>query len=258
VVIAQEPFHAEIFMKDPTVLVTSEPSDSKRDEFWKPYLAAVHARSDPWLDYSNHRVQLQSLAAALDAAGGVLGRTCLDAGCGRGQLSLALQALGAAGVTGVDVAAATIQELQAKHPTLQWRLGNISDTPTYAQLGQFDLVFALEVLQFVAIDSCLDLLWRSTRPGGRLIALVPNRDCPIVSKTVQRFSARYASVSPNELKVKLSSLADVDFWACRGFWFRNDQRIAPYDLSAWTVDPTWERPPNRLLFIAQRAKEAPQ
>jgi SAM-dependent methyltransferase len=246
-------------MKDPTVEVPTEgPGTGQPEDFWKPYYAALHTRPDPWLDYSNHRVQLQSLAAAIDATGGVLGRTCLDAGCGRGQLSLALRALGASAVTGIDVAAVTIQELQTKHPSCQWSLGSISDAATYAHLGRFDLVFAFEVLQYVALDSCLALLWRSTRPGGRLVALVPNRDCPIVAKTVQRFSGQYAPVAPNELKAKLSSLADLEFWACRGFWFRNDQRIAPYDLSPWTADPTFEKPPNRLLFIAQRAQEAQQ
>ena len=244
-------------MKDPARNVVGEGPGAGREAFWKTYYAALHARPDPWLDYSNHRVQLQSLAAALDATGGVLGRTCLDAGCGRGQLSFALEALGAAAVTGVDIAADTVKTLQEKHPTCQWRQGSISDPGTYADLGRFDLVFAFEVLQYAVLDNSLALLWHSTRPGGRFIALLPNRDCPIVARTMQRFPGQYGPVSPSELKAKFSALPDLDFWACRGFWFRSDQRIAPYDLSPWTDDPTWEKPPNRLLFIAQRPAEAP-
>ena len=243
-------------MKDSPIDGATEGPGTERGQFWKAHYDAVYAQPNPWLDYSNHRVQLQSLAAALDAAGGVLERTCLDAGCGRGQLSLTLQAFGAAAVTGIDINAASINELQAKHPTCRWIPGSISDAATYADLGRFDLVFALEVFQYVALDSCLSLLWRSTCPGGRLIALVPNRDCPIVGKTVHRFSGQYAPVSPNELRARLSALEDLEFWACRGLWFRSDQRIAPYHLSLWTADADWERPPNRLLFIAQRAPEA--
>src|SRR5215471_19293268 len=126
--------------------------NSGRDEFWEPYLTNLHARKEPWLDYSNHRVQLQSIAAALGSAGDVLGRTCLDAGCGRGQLALSLQALGAGAVTGIDVNPATIEDLQKEYPSCRWRTGSISDPSTYVDLGLFDLEFALEVLQYVPLD----------------------------------------------------------------------------------------------------------
>ncbi len=240
-------------MKDATTGAGSQVPVAGGDEFWRTHYDNVHAQPNPWLDYSNHRVQLQSFAAALDAAGGVLGRTCLDAGCGMAQLGLAVQAIGAAAVTGFDVNPAAVERLQANYPSCRWTQGSISDEATYADLGRFDLVFALEVLQYVTLDSCLPLLWRSTAPGGRLIALAPNRDCPIVTKTVERFSGQYAAISPMELKSALSSLEDLAFWACRGLWFRSDQRIAPYELSPWTTDAVWEKPPNRLLFVAQRA-----
>jgi len=243
-------------MKELTLDVASESPGAQRDEYWKAHYRAVFAQPNPWLDYSNHRVHLQSLAVALEAAGGVLGRACLDAGCGRGQLSIALQGLGAAAVTGFDVNAVAIDELRAKHPSCEWLAGSISDPATYANLGRFDLVFALEVLQYVTLDGCLPLLWNATGPGGRLIALVPNRECPIVGKSMQRFSGQYGAISPSELQAAVSGLEDLQFWACRGLWFRDDQSIAPYDLSPWTEDAGWERPPNRLLFIAQRAPEA--
>lgn len=242
-------------MKELTIGVAPEAAGAQRDEYWKAHYRAVYAQPNPWLDYSNHRVHLQSLAAALDAAGGVLGRTCLDAGCGRGQLSLALHAFGAAAVTSFDANAAAIDELRAKHPACQWLPGSISDPATYANLERFDLVFALEVFQYVTLDSCLSLLWRATRPGGRLIALVPNRDCPIVVKTVEKFSGQYAAASAQEVNVAVSALEDLEFWACRGLWFRGDQRIAPYELSTWTANAAWEQPPNRLLFVAQRLPE---
>src|SRR5712664_2752944 len=48
--------HPEMVMKEPTVEISSESAGAGHDESWAPYLAAVHARPDPWLDYSNHQV----------------------------------------------------------------------------------------------------------------------------------------------------------------------------------------------------------
>src|SRR5215471_18866829 len=102
-------------MKNPTVEVVSEPCASGLPEFWEPHYEAVFAQCNPWLDLSNHRVHLQGLAAALDASGGVLGHTCLDAGCGMGHLPLALKAFGAASVTAVDFNGVMLDELRRKH-----------------------------------------------------------------------------------------------------------------------------------------------
>lgn len=242
-------------MKELTLNVAESVLLSPRDEFWNTHYNTVYSQPNPWLDLSNERVQLQGFAAAIEASGGVLEKACLDAGCGRGQLSRALQAFGATTVTGFDINRQGVEELRASHPSCRWVQGNISDPSTYLGLGKFDLVFALEVLQYVALDKCLPLLWGATRPGGRLIGLVPNSKCPTVQKTMRRFSGQYAAISTDELKQVVSSLEGLEFWACKGLWFRDDQRIAPYDLSQWTSNPDWQMPPNRVLFLAQRARE---
>ena len=52
--------------------------------------------------------------------------------------------------------------------------------------------FVLEVLQYVPLAEALGALWERLLPGGRIVGVVPNADCPIVSRTRARFGANYA------------------------------------------------------------------
>jgi len=56
-------------------------------------------------------------------------------------------------------------------------------------------------------------------PGGRLICVVPNGDCPIVRNTSARFSGLYAAPSPDELLTGIKRLAHVESSAIRGRTF---------------------------------------
>jgi 2-polyprenyl-3-methyl-5-hydroxy-6-metoxy-1,4-benzoquinol methylase len=233
-------------------------ANAPREEYWSAHYEAFHPHAPSWLDYSNERVQVQSFALALDACGGLGGRSCLDAGTGKGQFAIALRALGAHAVTGIDLVPSTIRELRSRYPEIEWRSGSVVDETTITGLAPFDVIFALEVLQYVALGKFLALWWPLVAPGGRLIGLVPNRDCPIVQKTVERFRGLYAPCSVPDLAGGISSLDGLGMWSMRGCWFRSDQRIAPYEISQWTTAPAWQSPPNRLLFVAERtAKKQP-
>jgi 2-polyprenyl-3-methyl-5-hydroxy-6-metoxy-1,4-benzoquinol methylase len=71
-------------------------------EFWRAYYEEVFAKGTSYLDLSNETIQLQTFGAVLDGVGGVTGKSCLDVGCGWGQLARVLHVLGAASVCAID------------------------------------------------------------------------------------------------------------------------------------------------------------
>src|SRR5271156_263739 len=139
------------------------------DGYWRSYYTGVHGQGQEWLDYSNEMVQVQGFGLSLEAAGRGVGRSALDVGCGMGRFTQLLHALGAAPVTGLELIAETVAALRQRVPAISWLAGDAADPASYAQLPTCDLVFALEVLQYVPFAPTIALLWRLVHPGGRLI-----------------------------------------------------------------------------------------
>jgi 2-polyprenyl-3-methyl-5-hydroxy-6-metoxy-1,4-benzoquinol methylase len=216
--------------------------------FWSNHYEQVFATSDEWLDFSNERVQNQTFGVCLEAAATVQGRRCLDLGCGRGQFSRVL--LGCGGiVTAVDAT----ETARVPVPGIEWREGNLLDEDTLASLPKFERVFMLEVLQYLPLDT-IARVWAHVEPGGRLVGVIPNSECPIVQKTVERFQGRYLPQSPESLLGALGALPDLALAAMRGLTFGDSQEITPYRLSSWysTSPDDLPVPPNRLQFVAIR------
>jgi 2-polyprenyl-3-methyl-5-hydroxy-6-metoxy-1,4-benzoquinol methylase len=226
-------------------------------EFWKNYYTKVFRNSEgqpvPWLDYSNERVQAQIFSLVLEAAGPLVGRDCLDVGCGWGGFSLCIASLGGE-VTGIDLTENMIVELRSLHPEVRWIAGNFLEPGTLGSGESFDLITAIEVLQYVSLEEAVSFLWKHLKPGGRLVGALPNADCPIVQRTICRFHGHYNSIATSELISLLKTFPNLDAWAISGLSFRDDQKIWPYEASPWITNPEWkDRVPNRLLFVAQKA-----
>ncbi len=128
-------------------------------------------------------VRLGFVREAIDAHWGgdaaalkpLAGKRALDVGCGAGLLCEPLARLGAA-VTGVDAAPENIAAA-SEHATgaglaIDYRAGELSGL----NLGQFDLVTCMEVLEHVADKGAFVAgLAASLAPGGLLILSTPNR-----------------------------------------------------------------------------------
>ena len=228
---------------------------STQKDHWTNYYTGLAQTAGHYLDYSNDRVQTQSFTAALEAMGTVFDARCLDVGCGRGQLSRTLRALGAAHVVAIDVVPAMIESNRAQSPDIDWRLGDISSIP---DSERFDRVLLIEMLQYVPIAPTIAAAWRLVVPGGRLVAIVPNRECPIVQRAVSKFDQLYAPPTPAELASIAAGLPDVAWWGLRGMHFQADQTLCPYSLTEWTrTASAWSSPPNRLQLACTRLA-APQ
>lgn len=145
-------------------------------EWWDPKgSSAMLHRLNP--------VRLEFIREAIDAHWGgdaasrkpLAGKRALDVGCGAGLLCEPLARLGAA-VTGVDAAAENIAVARA-HATgsglaIDYRTGELAAL----ELGRFDLVTCMEVIEHVADKSAfVAALAASLAPGGLLILSTPNR-----------------------------------------------------------------------------------
>jgi SAM-dependent methyltransferase len=227
--------------------------ESTYKSFWNDYYSNFKGKDVPWLDYSNERVQSQTFALALEAAGPISGRRCLDVGCGNGQICLCLKALQAAEVTGIDFMAEFVEKNRKKNPAIRWVCGDLTDPNVYGILEEYDRIFMLEVLQCLSShEEVITKLWGKIPSNGRFIAAVPNRDCPIVVKTTERMPGTYTPSSFSELRSIFTKLPALEWWAIRGLSFQADQQLLPYFPSPWTTEPRWAIIPNRLLFVLQK------
>ena len=103
------------------------------------------------------------------------GKSALDVGCGAGLLCEPLARLGA-DVTGVDAApentAAAAHHAEGSGLDIRYMAGELADL----DLGQFDLVTCLEVIEHVADKGAfVHQLAESLAPEGLLILSTPNR-----------------------------------------------------------------------------------
>jgi 2-polyprenyl-3-methyl-5-hydroxy-6-metoxy-1,4-benzoquinol methylase len=223
---------------------------STQEQFWSSYYAEVVKTGDAWLDYSNERGQAQIFGLALEGAGPISARSCVDIGCGWGQFSRSLSALRASRVTGVDIVPEMIAQHRREHPHIRWLCGSLQSPDLLEQLGSYDIAFVLEVLQYVPLAEVLDAIWERLLPGGRIVGVVPNADCPIVSRTRARFGTNYAPPSLHRIDAVVQAWGELEHAAYRGLSFGSDQRLAPYEVSSWRTSRGWEAEPNRIQFVA--------
>lgn len=236
-----------------------------RDEieaFWRTRYAKLRTTEDgrpaTWLDYSSdevrgQRLQAQTFALVLEAAGTVDGLRCLDAGCGWGRLTTTLAALGAA-ATGLDLIDATIEALRREHPGVAWATGNFLESATLAALGTFDRVIAVESFQCAGPPAAsLRALWTSVAPGGRLVASMPNAACPIVQRALASLAGTLFAITPAEMAAEIRALPDLAHFAMRGLSFGADQWVAPYEVSPWAQDVRAWPVANRMMIVVERS-----
>jgi 2-polyprenyl-3-methyl-5-hydroxy-6-metoxy-1,4-benzoquinol methylase len=232
---------------------------SELESYWNSYYAdqAFAAGGDPdlMLDYDNQPLTSQAQAVVMDAIGPVIGKKVLDVGCGWGYLARCVHAMGAQ-VTGLEQVAEIVETLKTKSPQIEWIAASILEAATFQQLGNFDIVTAVESLQYVDFKTAVETLWNRVGAGGRLVVIIPNSDCEIAQRAASRFEGRYMPVSPEKMIETAESLSGVELWRFRGMTFADDQRLQPYTVSRWfkaSETPDWVGVPNRLAMVIKRA-----
>jgi 2-polyprenyl-6-hydroxyphenyl methylase / 3-demethylubiquinone-9 3-methyltransferase len=103
------------------------------------------------------------------------GKRVLDVGCGAGLLAEPLARLGG-DVTGVDAAAENIAVASAHAADSGLSITYLHGDIAALDIGQFDLICAMEVLEHVADKAAfLSALSAKLAPGGLMILSTPNR-----------------------------------------------------------------------------------
>lgn len=237
-------------------------SERERIEaFWRERYARIRLTADgaaaTWLDYSSdpqrgQKLQAQTFALVMEALGIVEGKRVLDAGCGWGRFTMALATLGALPV-GLDIMDSTLAALRDTHPTIEWITGNFLDPATLDKIGLFDRAVAIESFQCAGPPlASLEALWSVIAPGGRLVVITPNAQCPIVQKALAAMTGNLFAVGPDELVDTARRLPGLARYALRGLTFATDQWIAPYDASPWAQDAAEWPTANRLMLLCER------
>ena len=226
-----------------------------QEAFWADHYRDVFQQENPWLDYSNERVQAQTFALCLEGGGPLQGRRCLDVGCGWGQFSTCLASLRAAEVIGADIVESAILSHRTKFPHIRWECGSPTDAPFLKGLGDFDLIFLLESVQYFSPEQALPLLWERLRPAGRMVIVTPNGNCPIVSRVRERFQGNYAPPNLEKIAQIVDPWKDLAVWKARGLHFGNDQRVVPYETTPWGETLFGGKEPNRLQIVLCKAAD---
>ncbi len=119
-------------------------------------------------------LEAERAAAILALLGrtGLVAPRILDLGCGRGQLSAVLSAMGP--TTGVDLSDEAIAAARGRWPDVTWIAGDLfrTDLPSFA----FDAVVSQEVIEHVEDQPrYLEIAADALRPCGFLVVTTPNR-----------------------------------------------------------------------------------
>jgi 2-polyprenyl-6-hydroxyphenyl methylase/3-demethylubiquinone-9 3-methyltransferase len=145
-------------------------------EWWDPKgsSAMLHRLNPVRLGFVRDAIDGHWTDAAASARP-LAGRRALDVGCGAGLLCEPLARLGAA-VTGVDAAAENIAAAQVHAGgaglPIDYRHGDLA----HLELGQFDLVTAMEVIEHVADKPAfVAALAAALAPDGLMVLSTPNR-----------------------------------------------------------------------------------
>jgi 2-polyprenyl-3-methyl-5-hydroxy-6-metoxy-1,4-benzoquinol methylase len=169
------------------------------------------------------------------------------------MLTRMLHLLGA-DVHAFDFVQQRIDEHRARNPEIHWSCMNVEDWASRCDESSFDIVIASEVLQYVDFEAVAAKLHRTVRPGGRLVIVIPNSDCPIIRRTFQRFDGQYVGISLADITTLTHRVFPNSRCLWRGLCFREDQTMFPYEASAW-CDPSMLGEPeraNRIQLVVDR------
>lgn len=97
----------------------------------------------------------------------------LDLGCGSGKLTNALREMGHE-VIGIDNSRSGIDAAKRHFPETEFRCENVYEISSAEELGEFDLVIAIEVIEHLYYPrKLIQSARRFVRPGGTVVVSTP-------------------------------------------------------------------------------------
>lgn len=173
--------------------------------------------------------------ARITAGNDLAGASVLDIGCGAGGVAMALVALGAGHVTGIDIeepVLARARELVAAHG-LQTRitLQRVAPGPLPFPPGTFDIVFSKDSIVHIPDKHALMAeVSRVLRPGGRFLAsdwLIgrPGPPSPEMAAYIAAEGLDFGMADPETYRdaMERAGFADIALTSRNG-WYRQEAR----------------------------------
>jgi SAM-dependent methyltransferase len=154
------------------------------EQYWENLLEAqfsLKGVGHPWLPESFNRIIYRACERATERV--LVGQNTpwdqmdvLDIGCGTGYWVEYWRARGVSQITGLDLTATSVHNLQRAFPTFAFHQCNISDAAV-PPLGPFDLISAMNVLLHVTDPDRFEQALRNIRgylkPAGLLVMIEP-------------------------------------------------------------------------------------
>ena len=167
---------------------TSAVGSARNDEAFGTSVAGLSRRLSDWCD--------------------VGGLDVLDLGSGTGELCKLASTLGARRVTGVNMCQEEIDFARTQIDA-EFACQDIADFLESQPEASVDRIFALNILEHLDKDKLVRVLegaHRCLRPGGRLVAMVPNATSPFGGMTRYWDITHYNAFTPSSVR-QLSRLA---------------------------------------------------
>jgi trans-aconitate 2-methyltransferase len=130
-------------------------------------MSSKPASWDPNLYQSRHAFVWELAKGPLELLAAKAGERVLDLGCGPGQLTAQIAAVGV-DVVGLDRSEEMIAQARRNYPQLQFE---VADARTFNVDRPFDAVFSNAVLHWVRpAAAAIERIWQALQPGGRFVA----------------------------------------------------------------------------------------
>jgi 2-polyprenyl-6-hydroxyphenyl methylase/3-demethylubiquinone-9 3-methyltransferase len=122
------------------------------------------------------RRRIEVLVDEFLGAGGIRGKTVLEAGCGLGEFTTRLHALAPARLASCDIAPSLVEKVAKRFPDVDAFVADLLHLGDKLQGRQFEVVFSSEVIEHTPDPRrAVEQLAAAVAPGGLLVLSVPNR-----------------------------------------------------------------------------------
>jgi len=198
--------------------VTPQAAREREIAFQKDKAGSVHLEATPREVIDRYRslrysriIQKDFMYRALGLGSDIAGKRLLDFGCGSGETSTQLAALGA-DVLGIDVSPDLVSLARRRaeldgvsHRAQFWVRDIVADPPPK---DHFDLVLCSAVLHHVDYKAALPVLRSCLKPGGRIVIGEPIAASPLL-RWLRAQLPIPVDASPDEVQFALTDIAAI-------------------------------------------------
>lgn len=194
-----------------------KPADSAHQRVVEDYFRTTSAVGSA-RDAGSFEGSVVGLRRRLGSWADVAGKDVVDLGSGTGELCRLVKDAGARSVVGVNLSQEEI-DFARQQVDAQFVRQDIADYLEQCLPASIDRIFALNILEHLdknTLVRVLDGAYRSLRPGGRLVAMVPNATSPFGGMTRYWDITHQNAFTPSSVRqvMRLVGFESAEFREC--------------------------------------------